>query len=130
MNLPCEIAVKSVVPAIRAFLARELVENYKLRQTEAAELLAITQTAVSKYTHYVRGNILPIEQEDEVRKRIMETAASLANGNLNYAALSLQICSTCKLVRKKKLMCELCKSANSNLELEECNICALSSCQP
>ncbi|MCW4051581.1 MAG: transcriptional regulator, partial [Candidatus Bathyarchaeota archaeon] len=94
MNLPCEIAVKSVVPAIRALLARELVENYKLKQTEAAELLAITQTAVSKYTHHVRGSILPIEKEDEVRKRIIETAASVANGDLNYAALSLQICST------------------------------------
>jgi predicted transcriptional regulator len=129
MNLPCEVAVKSVVPAIRALLARELVENHKLKQTEAAELLAITQTAVSKYTHHVRGSILPIEKEDEVRMRIMDTATSLANGTLNYAALSLQICSTCKLVRKKRLMCELCKSANSNLELEGCDICASSSCR-
>ncbi len=129
MNLPCEIAVKSVVPAIRALLARELVENHNLKQTEAAELLAITQTAVSKYAHHVRGSMLPIEKEDEVRMRIVDTAASLANGTLNYAALSLQICSTCKLVRKKRLMCELCRSANSSLELEGCNLCASSSCQ-
>ncbi len=129
MNLPCEIAVKSVVPAIRALLARELVENHKLKQSEAAELLAITQTAVSKYTHYVRGSMLPIEKEDDVRMSIEDTATSLAHGTLNYAALSLQICRTCKLVREKKLMCELCRNANSNMELEGCDLCASSSCQ-
>jgi predicted transcriptional regulator len=129
MNLPCEIAVKSVVPAIRALLARELVENHKLKQSEAAELLAITQTAVSKYTHYVRGSLLPIENEDEVRMSILDTAASLANGTMNYATLSMQICRTCRLVREKRLMCELCRNANSNMELEGCDLCASSSCQ-
>ena len=98
MKLPCEVAVKSVVPAIRALLAKELIETYGMKQREAANLLGITQTAVSKYAHHVRGRILLIEKEKKVETLITKTAALLANGNLNRTALALQICITCKLV--------------------------------
>lgn len=128
MKLPCEIAVKSVVPAIRALLAKELTETYGMKQQEAANLLGITQTAISKYTHHVRGSILPIEKEKEVKILVVKTAASLANGNLDRTTLALQICSTCKFIRKKGLMCELCKRANPTLNTELCKLCFLSSC--
>ncbi|MCK5562646.1 transcriptional regulator, partial [Candidatus Bathyarchaeota archaeon] len=61
MPMPCEVAVKSVVPAIRAGLAKELVQTHKLRQIDIANLLGITQTAVSKYTRDVRGRVVQIE---------------------------------------------------------------------
>lgn len=128
MKLPCEIAVKSVVPAIRALLAKELTETYGMKQREAANLIGITQTAISKYTHHVRGRVLRIEKEREVKTLIMKTSLSLANGKLDRTALALRICATCKLVRKKRLMCELCKRANPALNIEECRLCLLSSC--
>lgn len=122
MKLPCEVAVRSAVPAIRALLAKELTENHGMKQMEAADLLGITQTAVSKYTHHVRGSILPIEKEEEVFTLVRKIAASLAGGELNRAELILQICAACKLIRKKRLMCELCKYASST-ETQECFIC-------
>ena len=125
MKLPCEIAVKSAVPAIRALLALELTETYGLKQIEAANLLGITQTAVSKYTHHVRGRVLSIKKEKEVKMLIVKTAASLANGKLDRTALALQICTTCKLIRKKRLMCELCKRTDPTLNIEQCKICSL-----
>ncbi len=128
MKLPCEVAVKSVVPAIRALLAKELTEVFGMKQTEAANLLGITQTAVSKYTHHVRGRVLSIESEKEVRVLISETAASLVNGNLDKTKLALQICSACRLVRVKGIMCRLCKRADSTLNIEQCKLCSMSSC--
>lgn len=125
MKLPCEVAVKSVVPAIRALLAKELTETHGMKQGAAAKLLGITQTAVSKYAHHVRGRSLLIEMEEEVRMTIVKTAASLVNGALDRTALSLQICSTCKLVRRKGLMCELCGRADSTVDLEQCRVCFL-----
>ena len=125
MKLPCEVAVRSVVPAIRALLAKELTETHGMKQGEAAKLLGITQTAVSKYAHHVRGRILLIDMEEEVRTTIVKTAASLANGALDRVALSLQICGTCKLVRRKGLMCELCRRADSTVDLERCRVCFL-----
>lgn len=130
MKLPCEVAVKSVVPAIRALLAKELTETYGMKQREAANLLGITQTAVSKYTHHVRGRVLSIEKEEEVKMLIVKTAASLANGDLDRTALALKICGMCKFARKKRLMCELCKQADPTLEKEQCRLCLLSPCIP
>lgn len=127
MKLPCEIAAKSVVPAIRALLAKELTKNYGMKQKEAADLLGITQTAVSKYTHDVRGRILIIEKHEEVKTQIKKTAASLANGNIARWELALQICTTCKLIREKRLMCELCKRADPALDIKKCELCFLSS---
>jgi len=123
MKLPCEVAVKSVVPAIRALLAIELTETYGMKQREAASLLGITQTAVSKYTHHVRGKVPLIEKEKEARLHIAKTAASLANGNLDRASLAFQICYTCRLVREKRLMCELCKQKDLSIEIQQCFIC-------
>jgi len=123
MKLPCEVAVKSVVPAIRALLAKELIETYGMKQREAANLLGITQTAVSKYTHHVRGRVLLVEKEKKVEILITKIAALLANGNLNRTTLALQICTTCKLVRKKGLMCELCKRVDPTLDIQQCKVC-------
>lgn len=128
MKLPCEVAVKSVVPAIRALLAIELVETHDLRQREVADLLGITQTAISKYTHHVRGRILALGAEDEVMTLIVHTAASLADGNMRGTALARRICTTCKLVREKRLMCKLCKRTNPNLDTAQCQLCSTSSC--
>ena len=122
MKLPCEVAVKSAVPAIRALLAKELTENHGIKQKEAADLLGITQTAVSKYTHHVRGSILSIEKEEEVVTLVRKIAASLAGGDLNTTELVLQICATCKLIRKTRLMCKLCKHVSS-IESQQCFIC-------
>jgi len=128
MKLPCEVAVKSVVPAIRALLAIELVETHSMKQREVADLLGITQTAISKYTHHVRGGILAVGTEAEVMTLIAGTAASLANGNLKHAALARRICATCRLVREKRLMCELCKRTNPKLNTAQCQLCSFSSC--
>lgn len=128
MKLPCEVAVKSVVPAIRALLAIELVETHRVKQREAAEMLGITQTAISKYTHHVRGRILSIEQEDEVKMLIVDTATSLASGYMNRTALAQQICTTCRLVRRKRLMCELCRRTSPEMDTDQCRLCSFSSC--
>jgi predicted transcriptional regulator len=128
MKLPCEVAVKSVVPAIRALLAKELTETHEMKQVEAAKLLGITQTAISKYTHHVRGRILRIEEEAKVRLFVKKTAASLANGELSRAGLVLRICDACKVVREKGLMCDLCKRANPTLDIKHCELCFLPIC--
>lgn len=124
MKLPCEIAVKSVVPAIRALIAKELVETHRMRQREAAQLLGITQTAISKYEHRVRGRIISIDNDQEVMTFIAETATSLAHGGLDRAALVSHICTTCRLVREKRLMCELCKRTSPTLDTEQCRLCS------
>ena len=121
--MPCEVAVKSVVPAIRAGLAKELIRTHKLKQSDTANLLGITQTAVSKYTRHVRGRVVRIENVEEVHEMITETANMLANGEVSRRQFAIRFCEICKLVRQKGLMCELCRRSNPSLDIRQCLIC-------
>lgn len=121
--MPCEVAVKSVVPAIRAGLAKELIKTRKLKQNDIADLLGITQTAVSKYARNVRGRIINIEEIEEVQQMMTETVEVLVNGRIPRDQLVDRVCEICKLVRQKGLMCVLCKRSNPSLDINKCHIC-------
>ena len=108
MILPCEVAVKSVIPAIRSAIARELTQSYGLKQKETAELLGITQTAVSKYTRFYRGTVIEVQRIEEANVILKETVSSLANGQMNKYELVEKLCTICGIIREKGDMCELC----------------------
>jgi predicted transcriptional regulator len=42
-------------------LAKKLIDRYSLKQQETANLLGITQAAISKYVRRVRGKALELE---------------------------------------------------------------------
>jgi uncharacterized protein len=75
--IPCEVASKSVIPALRAMIARELIEDYGMKQAIVAEKLGVTQAAVSKYLHQVRGEAVELESAEEVHKMSSEIAQTL-----------------------------------------------------
>jgi predicted transcriptional regulator len=124
MKLPCEITAKSLVPAIRALLAKELIITHGMKQIEAANLLGITQTAISKYAHNVRGRVISIEEDKEITERIKKTATSITEKRLDRTEIAVEICYTCRLVREKRLMCSLCKQADKTMDIENCTLCS------
>ena len=48
MPLPCEVAASSIVPAIKAKIARRL-KREGMKQKEIAKVLGVTESAVSQY---------------------------------------------------------------------------------
>ncbi len=123
MLLPCEVAVRSLVPAIRSAIARELTQSYGMKQKDVARLLGVTQTAVSKYTRHVRGTVLKIEDVEEVQPRIREIVVSLANGRISKYELVANFCITCEIIRRKGLMCDLCKLSDPSITVQQCFVC-------
>lgn len=125
MLMPCEVAVKSVVPSIRAYVAIELTQTYNMRQVDVAALLGITQTAVSKYTTQVRGAVLKIDQTQEIQTMLGEIAKQLANQEMTLTQKDLvtQFCEVCKIVRKEGIMCSLCKRSDLRLNIKTCKVC-------
>ena len=123
MSMPCEVAVKSLVPAIRALIAKELTQTHKLKQDEAALLLGITQAAVSKYIRQVRGRALNIERIGEARAMTLSMSNSLAKGQISRPELVKKFCLVCRLVRQKGAMCELCKRSYPSLDVKHCLVC-------
>jgi len=122
--LPCETAAKVIIPAIRAHIARELIETYELKQDEVAKILGITQSAVSKYTSHVRGSVLRIDGIKEIEPLLtgMVTLAATEKELSRKEFLAI-FCQTCQAVRKTGLMCPLCKKADVSIEIQECSFC-------
>jgi len=121
--IPCETAVKSVIPAIRAYIAKELILKYKLKQADVAQPLGITQTAVSKYFRHVRGQAIRIDHVKEIRYKMDETASKIADKKIAQPQLTLMFCEICRAVRQNALMCELCKRTDPTLDITLCSVC-------
>jgi hypothetical protein len=123
MMIPCEIAVKSVIPAIRAYVAKELTQTYKMRQNDVANRLGITQTAISKYVRDVRGQVVRIDQTKEIRSMMNRIVSQAANEKISRTQLTLGFCEVCKMVRRSGIMCELCKRSDPVLDIDLCKVC-------
>ena len=126
--IPCEIAVKSVIPSIKAAIAKELVEKYGLKQSQAAELLGISQSAVSKYTRHVRGRMIKIENVEEIKPLIDEMVSILIERKQKRIEFLQIFCQTCLLIRKTGLMCEFCRKTEPKITTEECKFCLSQDC--
>jgi predicted transcriptional regulator len=123
MLLPCEVAVKSVIPAIRSAIARELTQTHGLKQKEVAELLGVTQTAVSKYTSHCRGAIFEVTEVEGVKPVLEKTVLLLANGEIDKYKLAEMLCQVCGIIRQSGLMCILCKVSDPNIDNSKCIVC-------
>lgn len=123
MFVPCEVAVKSAIPALRAVLARELVKNHGLTQQETAKILNVTQAAISYYIRKVRGDVLEVETVHEVRIKCKKIADSLVNGSLSKIELSKHVCELCITIRTSKIMCHLCERTDPTLDTSTCDLC-------
>jgi hypothetical protein len=121
--VPCEIAVKSVVPAVKALLAKELVEKRGLKQDEVAEILGISQSAVSKYTRKVRGYVININGIEEIKPLIDKMIGALVNETPQRGEFLRFFCQTCVTIRKRGLMCQFCQKTDPKIKVEECSFC-------
>ena len=124
--LPCEVGVQTVLPAIRALMARTIVEKHGMNEKQAATLLGLSQSAISRYTRKNRGNIITIENEPEVQKLIDQIIYMLLYGKNHQTTEILELlCQTCKVIRQKGLMCELCRMKSGKTAAETCAFCRL-----
>ena len=121
--LPCEIAVKSVIPAIKAALAKKLAETQSLTQNQVAEILGISQSAVSKYTKQVRGHVIEIADIEEIRPLISDMINLLVKEDPRRAEFLKLFCQTCTEIRTKGLMCQFCQKTDPKIKMEECGFC-------
>jgi predicted transcriptional regulator len=121
--IPCEVTSKSVVPAVRALIAKELIERRNLKQDEVAKVLGISQSAVSKYARNVRGYAIKIDEIKEVRSLIDKMIDLLTNGTFHRDEFLRYFCQTCTTIRRKGLMCPFCQKSDPDMKMEICSFC-------
>ena len=123
MILPCEVAVKSVIPAVRALIAKQLMEEQGLNQDQVAELLGISQSAVSKYSRKVRGHAIKVDGIGEIRSLIDGIIILLLDEKRQNAEVLELFCQACIAIRRTSLMCVFCHKSDSRIKIEECKFC-------
>jgi len=122
--LPEEIAVKSVLPALRASIAKELMGRYGMTQNQIAELLGVTQTAVSYYLRDKRGSGAQGSiQTEEVQRSVSEIAGLLAHEGFDRRRVAVKMTEALRYIRSHKLLCNIHKQYEPDIDLTVCDIC-------
>lgn len=127
MSLPCEIAIKCLLPPVRALLAKELTAKHNLKQSEAAELLGVSQPAISLYQRKIRGKAIDLEKDPEIMEQVENLANALAKGNLAYKDFIQMFCGICRKIRAKGLLCNMHKTMDPSVDTEKCGLCLAAS---
>ena len=121
--LPCEVGVKTVLPAVKAIMARSIVEKHGLNEKQTADLLGLSQSAVSRYVGRERGNLLTIENSTEVLALIDQMVTFLIKEPDNKAEILNLFCQTCTAIREKGLMCSYCQKEMPPQWAKSCLFC-------
>ena len=104
----CEVIVSTILPAIRSLITRELLKTYGLTQKQVAELLGLTQPAISQYNREYRGfNIQLLEKDPEIIEMIDVLTEKIYDGKLTPVQILSSFCNICKKVRESRIICSL-----------------------
>jgi len=125
MLLPAEIESKTLIPALRAILAKKLAEEHDIREDEISKMLGVTQAAVSNYIRGTRGDplIAKLLQEEQVAIMINELCDSLSS-DLAYTPSSLsKFIGLCNYIKSSLLICEIHHNLESNIDEQVCKEC-------
>ncbi len=124
MILPCEVGVKTVLPAVKAIMARTIVEKHGYNEKQTAALLGLSQSAVSRYVSRERGaNLVAIEGAPDIIAMIDAMVLSIVNDPQNRPNLLELFCQTCSAIREKGLMCPKCQTEMPPEWAEKCFFC-------
>jgi hypothetical protein len=104
-------------------LAKELMTKYRLKQTEVAEKLRVSQPAISLYGRKIRGTAINLENDEDIGNLVRNVAAALAENKLSRRDLIPKYCEICKTIRAKGLLCELHKTFDPTINIETCELC-------
>jgi len=121
--LPCEVGVKTILPAVKAVMARSIVQKHGFNEKQTADLLGLSQSAVSRYIGRERGNLLSIENTKEVLELIDQMVVQLIKDPQNNSKVLELFCRTCTTIREKCLMCPTCQKGMPQNWTEKCFFC-------
>jgi len=100
MRIFCEAIFSDILPALRAIIAKDLLETYGMTQEEVSKRLGITQPAVSQYKSGLRGSKVKLLTSNEnLMALAKKIAAEIDSGNTTFYE---KTCEVCKETRKGK----------------------------
>jgi len=123
MRPPCEMVVRTLLPVLRALVARELMETYGWTQSQVADRLGVTQPAVSGYIALLERQDAQRLSQSEVQAVAKEIAQGLSGGDLSLSESVRDVCELCIRLKSGGAVCVLHKQRVPDLRRETCETC-------
>jgi len=120
MELPQEIELWYVIPAIRKALVFEL-KRQGLKQKEIASLLGLTASAISQYVKDKRASFCcDAFKAPVVASEVHASAAKIINTKDPDTATK-EVNRICRFIRDNKIICDIHRKHNP--KAETCKVC-------
>ncbi|MCH8003645.1 MAG: hypothetical protein IH934_03350 [Nanoarchaeota archaeon] len=116
-QMPQEIEVWYIIPALRRELAKAMINDFSLTQKYTAELMNLTEAAVSQYLHSKRAK--DVVFSEAILKEIKASSKRIIE---NRNLLLQEMLRLTKLTAVKHVMCDLHKKYDATLP-DNCEIC-------
>ena len=126
MLLPAEIESKTLIPALRAILAKTLAEKHEIREDQISKMLGVTQAAVSNYIRGTRGDpelIKKLLAEDQVFEMISEITTDLASDRAYSPSSLSKFIGLCNYIKSSLLICDIHHNLESDIDEAVCKEC-------
>ena len=126
MLLPAEIESKSLIPALRAILAKDLAKKHNIREDEISKMLGVTQAAVSNYIRGIRGDPKLIEKllgEEQVANMINEISDDLSSDRAYTPSSLSKFIGLCNYIKSSLLICDIHHNLESDIDEAICKEC-------
>lgn len=125
LRFPCELSIRYFLPIVRAIFASELIKKHRVSQVTAAEILDITQPAISMYINSgIPLKRLELEETfKEIQAVVGELADDICRGNVTQTEAMMRICSLCIWLRIRGPICKIHESIIPTLRGETCSLC-------
>jgi hypothetical protein len=114
---PQEIEAVYIIPAIRKCLTLELLKEHNLSQKEIAELMGITEAAVSQYKKEKRGKL--VELPEHVVSELKISAEKIKAGEV---AVFVETQRLLRSIRDDLSICKIHKILDETVPAE-CELC-------
>jgi len=126
MLLPAEIESKTMIPALRAILARKLADQHKIREDQISKMLGVTQAAVSNYIRGTRGDpklISQLSSQKQIVEMLDEISENLASNKAYTPASLSKFIGICNYIKTSLLICDIHHNLESDIDEAICKEC-------
>ena len=126
MLLPAEIESKSLIPALRAILAKDLANKHDIREDEISKMLGVTQAAISNYIRGTRGDPKLIEKllEDKQVADMLDDISDSLSSDKAYTPSNLsKFIGLCNYIKSSLLICDIHHNLETDIDDEICKEC-------
>lgn len=124
MKATCQLVSNVVLPSIRAWVAKEAIQNFWMKQKDVAKYLGLTMAAVSQYLKKRRADVWLGEKElKEIKPFIGNIAKKMASGELTEFDLMKLVRRICTSLRASLILCKLHMKVEHKLKKINCRFC-------